>query len=140
MKTENVIRIVQTIVFAGVSAFAISVVVGGHWWEDPLPPPPPPPTTNVDQVASQVVVLAREQIATNDRTKDFGITVDDELQLINVDLNQYRGLLTATTRRGTQKFVQVDVVADPSGAMFYNMDGISLSNLVDAATAEEPNY
>jgi hypothetical protein len=96
--------------------------------------------TDVPAVAAQVVTLARGQMVTNDRTKDLGITVGDDLQLINIDLNKYRGLLTATTRKGTKKFVQVDVVADPTGAMFYNMDGISLPNLVDAAKGEEPNY
>jgi hypothetical protein len=139
MKTENIIRVVRTILFAAVAAFAISVAVGGHWWETPAPPSPPPPTTDVAGVADQVVTLARGQMATNDRTKDLGITLGDDLQLINIDLNQYRGLITATTRKGTQKFLQVDVVADPTGAMFYNMDGISLTNLVDAANAEEPN-
>lgn len=79
-------------------------------------------------------------MSTNEGTKDLGLAVGDDLQLINVDLNQYRGLLTVTTRRGTEKYVQVDVTADPTGAMFYNMDGVSMSNLVDAATAEEPNY
>jgi hypothetical protein len=137
MKTENIIRIVQTILFAAVAAFAISVVVSGHWWETPAPPPPPRPSTDVERVADQVVTLARGQIATNERTKNLGISLEDELQLINIDLNQHRGLLTATTRKGTQKFVQVDVVADATGAMFYNMDGISLSNLVEAANAEE---
>jgi hypothetical protein len=140
MKTENIIRIVQTVLFTAVAAFAISVVVGGHWWETPAPPPPTPPTTDVAGVADQVVTLARGQIATGERTKNLGITLGDDLELINVDLNHYRGLLTATTRSGTQKFVQVDVVADPTGAMFYTMDGISLSNLVDAANAEEPDY
>jgi hypothetical protein len=140
VRTDNIIRLIQTILFATVAAFAISVVVAGHWWETPAPPPPPPPTTNVSAVAAQVVELARTQMTTNERTKDLGITLGDDLDLINVDLNQYRGLLTATTRAGTQKFVQVDVVADPTGAMFYNMDGISLSNLVDAANKEESNY
>ena len=139
MSTDNIIRIVQTVLATAVAAFAISVVVGGHWWETPVPPPPPPPTTNVPAVADQVVSLARTQLATNEGTKDLGLTAGDDLQLINVDLNQYRGLLTITTRRGTQKFVQVDVTADPTGAMFYHMDGVSLSNLVDAANEEESN-
>ncbi|OBB01676.1 hypothetical protein A5666_24150 [Mycolicibacterium fortuitum] len=136
MKADNIIRIVQTVLAAAVAAFAISVVVGGHWWETPAAPPP---TTNVDAVAAQVLSLARTQLATNERTKDLALTLGDDLQLINVDLNQYRGLLTITTRKGTQKYVQVDVTADPTGAMFYNMDGMSLSNLVDAANQEEMN-
>lgn len=140
VKTENIIRIVQTVLFAAVAAFAISIVVAGHWWETPPPPPPAPPTTNVQAVATQVVSLARDQLATNEQTRDLGLTLADDLQLINIDLNQYRGLLTVTTRSGTQKFVQVDVWADPTGAMFYNLDGVSLSNLVDAAKQEEPNY
>jgi hypothetical protein len=140
MKTENIIRIVQTVLVAAVATFAISVVVAGHWWETPAPPPPPPPTTDVHAVAAQVVSLARTQLSTNEQTKDLGLTLGDDLQLINVDLNQYRGLLTVTTRKGTQKFLQVDVWADPTGAMFYNMDGVSLSNLVNAAKQEEPNY
>ena len=39
IKTENIIRIVQTVLAAAVAAFAISVVVGGHWWETPRPRP-----------------------------------------------------------------------------------------------------
>lgn len=113
MKADNIIRIVQTVLAAAVAAFAISVVVGGHWWETPAAPPP---TTNVDAVAAQVLSLARTQLATNERTKDLALTLGDDLQLINVDLNQYRGLLTVTTRKGTQKYVQVDVTADPTGA------------------------
>lgn len=138
MTTDNIIRIVQTVLATAVAAFAISVVVGGHWWETPPPPPPPPPTTNVAAVADQVTSLARTQLSTNEGTRELGLTLGDDLQLINVDLNQYRGLLTITTQRGTQKFVQVDVTADPTGAMFYNMDGVHLSNLVDAANEEQP--
>ena len=70
--------------------------------------------------------------------RDLGLTLGDDLQLINIDLNQYRGLLTVTTQRGTQKFVQVEVTADPTGAKFYDMDGVHLSSLVDEANEEQP--
>jgi hypothetical protein len=67
-----------------------------------------------------------------------GITIDDGgMTLINTALNKYDGLATVHTRKGTQKFLSVDVWADPTGAMFYRMDPVSASNLVEAAKAEE---
>jgi len=59
--------------------------------------------------------------------------VDDGMTLINTDLNKYDGLATVHTRKGTQKFLSVTVWADPTGAMFYQMDPTSASNLIDAA-------
>jgi hypothetical protein len=138
-KAENIIRIVQTVLGAAVAGFAISVVVAGHWWTMPPPPPPPPPTVNVAAVAKQVVDLLRTQMTTNEELSKYGITVDDGgLTLINTDLNKYDGLATVYTRKGTHKFVSVTVWADPTGAMFYEMDGVSTSNLIEAAKAEEP--
>jgi hypothetical protein len=137
-KLANVIRIVQTVLFAAVAGFAISVVVAGHWWQTPPPPPPPLPTVNVAAVGSQVVSLLRTQWNSGD-LQDYGITVDDNMTLINTDLNKYDGLATVHTRNGTQKFLSVNVWADPTGAMFYNMDVSSASNLIDAAKKEEPN-
>ena len=131
METENFIRIVQSVLFAAVAAFAISVVVGGHWWETPPPPPPPPPAVDVPAVAKQVVDLMRDQW-NNDPLKEYGISVDD-MTLINTDLNKYDGLATVRTRRGNQKFLSVNVWADPTGAMFYQPDPVSASNLIDAA-------
>jgi hypothetical protein len=139
MKSDNIIRVLQTVLAAAVAGFAISVVVAGHWWATPPPPPPPPPSVNVAAVAKQVVDLLRTQMTTNDALSKYGITVDDGgLTLINTDLNKYDGLATVHTRKGTQKFLSVTVWADPTGAMFYQMDGVSASNLVEAAKAEEP--
>jgi hypothetical protein len=139
MKTENIIRIVQTVLFVAVAAFAISVVVAGHWWVTPPPPPPPPPTVNVQAVGKQVVGLLQGQW-NRDPLNEYGITVDaDGMTLINTGLNKYDGLTTVHTRSGTQKFLSVDVWADPTGAMFYRMDPESASNLMDAAKKEEPN-
>jgi hypothetical protein len=114
--------VVQTGILACVAAFAVSVVVAGHWWSTPPPPPPPPPTVNVHAVSQQVVELLRNQMKTNDALKDYGITVDDDLTLINTDLNKYDGLATVHTRKGTQKYLEVIVFADATGAMFYHMD------------------
>ena len=139
MKTENIIRIVQTVLFAAVAAFAISVVVAGHWWETPPPPPPPPPKVDVAAVGNQVVDLLREQW-NSDPLKEHGITVDYGMVLINTDLNKYDGLATVHTRKGTQKFLEVDVWADPTGAMFYQMDALSASNLIDAASKDQHGY
>jgi hypothetical protein len=139
MKTESIIRIVQTVLVAAVAGFAISVVVAGHWWETPPPPPPPPPTVDVPAVGKQVVGLLRDQWNTSDSLKEYGITVDDGMTLINTDLNKYDGLATVRTRNGTQKFLSVNVWADPTGAMFYQMDVASATNLMDAAKQEEPN-
>lgn len=59
--------------------------------------------------------------------------------LINTDLNKYDGLAAVHTRKGTQKFLELDVWADPSGSMFYQMNASSASNLIDAAKEEEPD-
>jgi hypothetical protein len=138
MKAENIIRMVQTVLLTAVAGFAISVVVAGHWWETPAPPPPPPPTVNVKSVGDQVVGLLREQW-NGENLQEYGIAVDDGLSLINTDLNKYDGLATVHTRAGTQKFLSVTVWADPTGAMFYQMDVASATNLMDAAKKEEPN-
>ena len=86
MKIDNIIRIIQTALIAGVSAFAISVVVGGHWWGTPAPPPPPPPTTDVAGVAGvahQVVTLARGQMATNERIAYLKNSCEVELRTLD---------------------------------------------------------
>jgi hypothetical protein len=129
--------VVQTGILACVAAFAVSVVVAGHWWSTPPPPPPPPPTVNVHAVSQQVVELLRNQMKTNDALKDYGITVDDDLTLINTDLNKYDGLATVHTRKGTQKYLEVIVFADATGAMFYHMDPSSASSLIETASKEE---
>jgi hypothetical protein len=137
--TANTIRIVQTVLAASVAAFAISVVVAGHWWTTPPPPPPPPPppSVNVPEVKRQVVGLVRDRLNTDDAFKQYGITVADDLTLINIDLNKYDGLATVHTRKGTQKFLEVTVWADPSGAMFYQMNPGSASNLIEVASKEQ---
>jgi hypothetical protein len=138
VRAANIIRIVQTVIFTAVAGFAISVVVAGHWWQEPPPPPPPPPTVNVATVGNQVVSLLRTQWSTGDLAK-YGITISDDMTLINTDLNKYDGLATVTTRKGTQKFLEVTVWADPTGAMFYNMDVASATRITDAAREEEPD-
>ena len=91
MSTDNKIRIMQTVLASFVAVFAISVVVGGRWWTTP-PPPPPPPSVNIPQVKQEVVGLLRDQFKTSDALKDYGITVADDLSLINTDLNKYTRL------------------------------------------------
>lgn len=137
MSTANIIRLVQTVLAALVAVFAISVVVGGHWWTTPPPPPPPPPSVDLPVVKQQVVGLLRNQMSTGDAYKNYGITVDDDLRLINTDLNKYDGLATVHTRKGTQKFLEVTVWADPTGAMFYQMNPGSAASLIDAASKED---
>lgn len=134
MSTANIIRLVQTVLAASVAAFAISVVVGGHWWTTP---PPPPPSVDLPSVKAQVVSLLRNQLSTGDAYKDYGITVDDDLTLINTALNKYDGLATVHTRKGTQKYLEVDVWADPTGAMFYQMNPGSAASLIEAASKEQ---
>ena len=131
MGTTNVIRLVQTFLAAAVAAFAVSVVVAGHWWTTP------PPSVNVHVVGQQVIELLRDQFKTGDAFKDYGITVADDMTLINTDLNKYNGLATVHTRKGTQKYLAVTVFADPTGAMFYQLDPTSASNLIDTAGKEE---
>jgi hypothetical protein len=135
MSTANKIRLAQTALAAVVTAFAISVVVAGHWWTTP----PPPPTVNLTTLKDQVVDSLRTRLNTDDLFKDYGITVDADLVLINTDLNKYDGLATVHTRKGTQKFLAVNVTADPTGAMMYRLDPASASNLIDAAKAEKSN-
>ena len=135
MSTANKIRLVQTVLAATVAAFALSVVVAGHWWTTP-PPPPPPPSVNVPLVKREVVDLLRNQFSTLDAFKDYGLTIEDDLTLINTGLNKYDGLATVHTRKGTQKYLTVTVWADPTGAMFYQMDPTSAANLIEAARKE----
>ena len=61
----------------------------------------------------------------------------DDLTLINTSLNKYDGLATVHTRKGTQKFLEVTVWADPTGAMFYEMNPTSAANLIEAASKEQ---
>lgn len=138
MSTANKIRLAQTVLAAVVGAFAISVVVAGHWWTTP-PPPPPPPSVDLAMLKYRVVDSLRDRLSTDDLFKDYGITVDADLVLINTDLNKYDGLATVHTRNGTQKFLAVNVTADPTGAMMYRMDPASASALIDAAKAEKQN-
>jgi hypothetical protein len=134
MSTANKIRLVQTILAAVVAAFAISVVVAGHWWTTP---PPPPPSVNLAVLKDQVVGSLRTRVYTDDLFKEYEITVDADLTLINTDLNKYEGLATVHTRKGTQKFLAVTVTADPTGAMMYRMDPASVTGLIEAAKAEK---
>ena len=73
----------------------------------------------------------------SDSLNKYGITVDDGMTLINTDLKKYDGLATVHARKGTQKYLTVNVWADPTGAMFYQMDAASASNLIDAASKEQ---
>lgn len=129
----------QTGLASAVAAFAISVVVAGHWWTTPPPPPPPAPTVNVPILKIRVVEALRDRLNTDDAFKEYGITVDPDLTLINTDLNKYDGLATVHTRKGTQKFLAVTVEADPTGAMIYRMDAPSAAALIDAARTEKQN-
>lgn len=132
MKSDNSIRIIQTVLAAVVAGFVISVVVAGHWWTAP------PPTVNVAAVAKDVERLLNTQMATSDAFSKYEITVDNGgLTLINTDLNKYDGLATVHTRKGTSKFLSVTVWADPAGDMFYQMDVASAAKLLEAAAEEE---
>jgi hypothetical protein len=133
MSTANKIRLVQTGLAAAVAAFAMSDVVAGHWWTTP----PPPPSVNVAALKDRVVDSLRNRLNTGDAFKDYGITVADDLTLINTDLNKYDGLATVHTRKGTEKFLEVTVWADPTGAMMYRMDPASASSLIEAAKEEK---
>lgn len=136
MSTANKIRLAQTALAVVVAVFAISVVVAGHWWTTP---PPPPPSVNLAMLKDQVVDSLRARLNTDDLFKDYGITVDADLILINTDLNKYEGLATVHTRKGTRRFLAVIVTADPTGAMMYRMDPASASGLIEAAEAEKQN-
>lgn len=79
----------------------------------------------------------RDRLNTDDAFKEYGITVADDMTLINIDINKYDGLATVHTRKGTQKFLEVIVLADPSGAMMYHMDPGSVTSLIEAASKEK---
>jgi hypothetical protein len=133
MSAANIIRPVQTVLAASVAAFAMSVVVAGHWWTTP---PPPPPSVNIPTLKQQVLSLLRDTLKTGGAFKDYGITADDDLTLINTDLNKYDGLVSVHTRKGTQKYLEITAWADPAGAMFYQMNLASAASLVEAASKE----
>jgi hypothetical protein len=82
--------------------------------ETPPPPPPPPRTVNVQATGQQVVNLLRGQWGSEPLQK-YRITFADSMTLINTDVNTYDGLATVYTRKRTQKFLSVNVWADPTG-------------------------
>ena len=83
-----------------VLAAAVAALPYRSWWAGTGGTPPP--TVDVPAVGKQVVGLLRDQWNTSDALREYGITVDDGMTLINTDLNKYDGLATVRTRKGTQ--------------------------------------
>jgi len=88
--------------------------------------PPPPPTVDVPAVGKQVVGLLRDQWNTSDALREYGITVDDGMTLINTDLNKYDGLATVR-RAGAAGLVLVR-----ADSAYYGFDIINVCRRVGA--------
>ena len=78
---------------------------------------------------------------TNESTKEYQIHFGSDLTLIRLTAggNEYRGVVTAKTKKGTQVPVLVTVYADRTGSMVYQI-GSALEPSADAVgrrTAQE---
>jgi hypothetical protein len=130
MSTGNIIRIVQVALIALVAAFGISVVVAGHWWVVEKPP------LDVSALGKQVVSGLQNQFDTAEALKGYGLHVADDIILINVNGNEYQGLVTVSTRKHTDVPVGVTLYADGVN-MIYQPDAQSSAKLVQAAEKDK---
>ncbi len=129
MRTSNVIRIVQATLIAVGIAFAISVVVAGHWWSDKT-------KMDLGDLGKQVTRGLQHQFDTSDGMKQYGLHIADDIMLINVTGNEYRGLVTVRTNK--LKDVPVGVVLYADGNhMIYQVDPESAPKLIQAAERDE---
>jgi hypothetical protein len=129
MRTSKVIRIVQATLIAVGLAFAISVVVAGHWWSDK-------PKVDLGDLGKQVTSGLQNQFDTSDGMKQYGLHVADDIMLINVTGNEYRGLVTVRTNKLKDVLVGVILYADGSH-MIYHIDPESAPKLIQAAERDE---
>lgn len=129
MTASNVIRIVQATLIAVGVAFAISVVVAGHWWSDKA-------KIDLGDLGKQVTSGLQHQLDTSDGMKQYGLHVADDIMLINVTGNEYRGLVTVHTNKLNDVLVGVILYADGSH-MIYHIDPESAPKLIQAAERDE---
>jgi hypothetical protein len=90
-------------------------------------------------LAAQVTNGLQGMIDTNEDTKDYHIYFGQDLTLFQLveGGSEYRGLVTATTQRGTSVPVLVTVYADESGALIYQIDPASNLRLTQTAHDEQ---
>ena len=129
MSTSNVIRIVQATLIGVGLAFAISVVVGGHWWSDK-------PKTDLDDLGKKVTSGLQRQFDTSDGMKQYGLHAADDIMLINVTGNEYRGLVTVRTNKLNDVPVGIILYADGRN-MIFQIDPESAPKLIQAAERDE---
>jgi hypothetical protein len=129
MTASNVIRIVQATLIAIGLAFGISVVVAGHWWSDK-------PKLDLDNLGQQVTSSLQNQFDTGD-TKNLGLHVGKDIFLINVNGNEYRGMVTVRTAKLTAVPVAVTVYADDIGHMMWQLDPASSARLTTTAEKDK---
>jgi hypothetical protein len=143
MSTSNIIRIVQTTLIAVGLASGISVVVAGHWWSEK-------PQVDLEALGQHVASSLQTQFDTTADTKDLGLHVGKDVMLINVNGNEYRGMVTVTAAlpnrfdpvthvakpaNSTDVQVAFTVYADDTGRMMWQLDPASNAKL--AMTAEK---
>jgi hypothetical protein len=94
---------------------------------------------NPVSLASQVTGGLQNMVDTNESTKGYQIHFGSDLTLIRLTAggNEYRGLVTAKTKKGTQVPVLVTVYADRTGTMVYQMDPPSNLRLTQIASDEQ---
>ncbi len=94
---------------------------------------------NPVSLASQVTGGLQNMLDTNESTKDYQIHFGSDLTLIRLTAggNEYRGVVTAKTKKGTQVPVLVTVYADRTGSMVYQMDPPSNLRLTQIAGDEQ---
>jgi len=106
------------------------VVVFGHWWVDQTPP------LDVNALGKQVTNTLQNQFDTAEALKNYGLHVGDDITLINVNGNEYQGLVTVRTRKSTAVPFGLTVYADGTH-MIYQPDPKSSAKLVQAAEKDK---
>ena len=105
------------------------MVVAGHWWSDK-------PKLNLEEVGQQVASGLQNQFDTGD-TKNLGLHVGKDIFLINVNGNEYRGVVTVSTAKFTAVPVAVTVYADDTGHMMWELDPGSSARLTTTAEKDK---
>jgi hypothetical protein len=91
-------------------------------------------------LAAQVTSGLQDMFDSNEDTKDYAIQFNSDLTLFQLvdGGSEYRGLVTAKTKKGTEVPVLITVYADGTGPLVYQMDPPSNLRLTQIAGDEEP--
>jgi hypothetical protein len=96
----------------------------------------------VDKTALAVQVTGglQSMLDSDEAMRDYGIQFGQDLTLFQLvaDGSEYRGLVTAFTKKATEVPVMVTVYADGTGPLFYQMDPASNLRLNQTASEEQP--